>query len=63
MKYTVSVTRSISVDIEVEADDPEEAIATVNDQNFELPPRDEWAGDDDWLFTVFDKEGNELASS
>ena len=58
--YEVEVIRSITTTVTVEANSPEAACTTVNNPDFELPPRDEWTGSKDWEFAVYDKDGNEL---
>jgi hypothetical protein len=59
-QYTVSVQRTIDVSVRVEAKSPEEARAKVQRRDFELPPRDEWTGQKNWEFAVYDADGNTL---
>lgn len=59
MKYTVSVMRRISVDVEVDATDADDAYNKVSSTSFELPPRDEWNGHKDWEYLVINPDGNE----
>jgi hypothetical protein len=58
--YTVTLTRSITVDVTVDADSPEEAATKANQHSFPLPPRDEWTGVKDWRFEVYDDNGGLL---
>jgi hypothetical protein len=58
--FTVGITQSISVDVTVEAETPEDAVNQVSWVSFPLPPRHEWQGSDDWEYTVFDEYGNEI---
>lgn len=55
--FTVEVVHSIRVDVTVRARNAREVIEKVDRKDFELPPRDEWTGDDDWVYTVSDDTG------
>jgi hypothetical protein len=59
--YNVTVTRSLSVNVQVEATDGEKAIDIVNADSFPLPPRDEWDGNKDWTYWVEDSTGKMVA--
>ena len=59
-KFTVSVNRSYSTEVEVEADSPEAAAEQVNRSDFPLPPLEEWSGNKDWILTVYDERGIEV---
>lgn len=59
--FQVTVQRSISTTVEVEAEDADAAIDIVEKASFELPPRDQWDGHKDWIFTVTDDDGELLA--
>ena len=58
--YRVELTHSISANVDVEADTPEQAVEIVNRLNFPLPPDNEWYGHKDWSYLVMDGDGNEL---
>lgn len=55
--FTVEIRRSITVSVQVRAADGEAAAEIVNKRGYELPPRDEWAGQKDWQYTVTDATG------
>lgn len=59
-KYEVEISRTITVTVPVQADSPEQAHETVNKREYALPPRDQWTGDKDWRYVVYDDDGNEL---
>ena len=58
--FDVEVTRSITATVRVEAATGEDAWSKVNRRDYQLPPRDEWAGSKDWQFVVYDQAGREL---
>ncbi len=60
-KFTVSITHSISVDVDVEADTAEGAIDKARRADFPLPPREDWSGLKDWQFQVFNDKGDLIA--
>lgn len=58
--YHVQVRRSLVCTVEVEAGSPAEAIKKVDNQDFDLPPRDEWDGQKDWQYEVYDANGDNV---
>lgn len=48
--FTVTVTRSYTVDVTVD----EEAVSYANRHNFPLPAVEEWQGMKDWAYAVYD---------
>lgn len=59
-KFTVSVNRSYTTEIEIDAETAEVAAEQVNRRDFPLPPLAEWSGNKDWIFTVYDEDGVEV---
>ena len=57
--YNVHIYRTIAVDVAVEADSPEEAVATVNKSSFPLPPYDDWELIDGWRYVVYDPDSGD----
>lgn len=60
MLFTVTVRRSIEVDVQVEAASAEEAAELVTDASYPLPDRADWSGIKDWWFRVYDRNGELL---
>lgn len=58
-KFTVTVNRSYSTQVDVEAETAEAAADLVSKREFPLPPLEEWSGNKDWIFTVHDEQGIE----
>lgn len=59
-RFTVTITRSHSTEVSVEADSPEAAAEIVNRHAYPLPALEEWSGHKDWIFTVYDEAGTEI---
>lgn len=59
-KYVVVVNRSFSTEVSVEAETPEAAAEQVNSRDFPLPVLEEWSGNKDWIYTVYDEQGIEV---
>jgi hypothetical protein len=59
-KFTVHVTRSVSTQVEVEADDGRAAAQKVDRRDFELPGIERWQGGKDRSYRVDDADGVEV---
>lgn len=59
-EFKVDVQRTIECSVKVLADTPQQAREIVNNKNFELPPRNEWYGQEDWEYRVNDHNGRTL---
>jgi hypothetical protein len=62
-RYSVEIARTVVTTIEVDAENPEEAVSKVDKVSFPLPPADEWRALKGWEYTVLDDNGDELYHS
>lgn len=54
--FIVTISRTMSIDVTVEADGADAAVTIVGRHDFPLPPREEWTGHKDWSYDVHEQK-------